>query len=189
MNNFKLIGKMDVKVLRALCGRTMFQDLRAASGMTLEAVTTAKKPLVIRSVGGAHDDSKAVYLRYTSKIDPTLVNDSFEVKDSPLYSRPWRQAVGEISKAVGLLPARALIIKLRAQGKILEHVDRGAYFDRTDRYHLVLQTNEGATLTSGGETAHMAEGELWYFNDHVPHGGENRGWISRIHLVVDFWRS
>lgn len=189
MNNFKLIGKIDVKVLQALCGRTMFQDLRAASGMSLAKVTTAKKYLPIPQGYGCHNDSRAAYLRYTSRLDPKLVNDSFEVIDSPLYTRPWRQAVGEIARMAGMLPARALVIKLRAQGKIEEHVDAGRYFDRTDRFHLVIQTNSSATLTSGGETAHLAEGEVWYFNDHVLHSGKNAGWVSRIHLVVDCWRA
>lgn len=189
MNNFRLIGKLDVKVLAALCGRSMFQDLRAASGMSLARVTTAKKYLPIPQGYGCHNDSRAVYLRYTSRLDPKLVNDSFEVIDSPLYSRPWHQAVNDIARMARMLPARALVIKLRALGKIVEHVDQGRYFDRTDRFHLVIQTNPGATLTSGGETAHLAEGEVWYFNDHVKHSGENKGFSPRIHLVVDCWRA
>src|SRR5260370_19482452 len=64
---------------------------------------------------------------------------------------------------------RAMIARLKPNGRVYPHVDRGSYYARRDRYHLVLVSPGGSELVSGGETAILQEGELWWFDNPRPH--------------------
>lgn len=54
-----------------------------------------------------------------------------------------------------------------------------------DRYHVVLQSAAGSVFQCGDETVHMASGEVWWFQNELPHAVANNSPIERIHMVVD----
>ena len=83
---------------------------------------------------------------------------------------------------------RVVITKLKPGGKIYPHKDEGEAADLYDRYHLVLQGDEGNTFIVNGEKRVMLEGELWWVNNHDLHSVENRGKVDRIHMIVDVLR-
>lgn len=81
--------------------------------------------------------------------------------------------------------ARAMLVRLKPQGRVLSHVDRGAYYACRDRYHLVIQSPGGSEMGAGGEWAVWQAGELWCFNNKVVHEALNRSTDWRVHLIFD----
>jgi quercetin dioxygenase-like cupin family protein len=84
--------------------------------------------------------------------------------------------------------ARVMLVELAAGAEIAPHIDQGAYAELTDRWHCALRTNRLCTMHSGGETAHMRPGEVWWFDKHAVHHVENLGAEPRVHLIMDTWR-
>ena len=80
---------------------------------------------------------------------------------------------------------RAALVRLRPHGRVYEHVDRGLYYQLRDRYHLVLKSPVGSRLRAGPEEVRMKEGELWWFDNRLPHEAFNDGDEPRIHLIID----
>ena len=85
----------------------------------------------------------------------------------------------------GLL-GRAKIVCLPAGRRVYPHIDRGAYYVVRDRYHLVLRSARGSWLKAGEEELRMHEGELWWFENRLPHEAVNDSDEYRIHLIMDF---
>jgi hypothetical protein len=81
--------------------------------------------------------------------------------------------------------ARAMLVRLKPQGRVLSHIDRGAYYARRDRYHLVIHSVGGSEMISGSECAVFQAGELWCFNNKVVHEAFNHSNDWRIHLIFD----
>lgn len=92
------------------------------------------------------------------------------------------RAFAEECRAV---PGRAKIVDLPPGKRVYPHIDRGDYYRLHDRYHLVLQTTNGAVLKAGDETVHMRVGELWWFDNKQMHEAFNNGQGSRIHFIFD----
>ena len=80
---------------------------------------------------------------------------------------------------------RAALVRLRPRGRVYEHVDRGLYYHLRDRYHLVLRSPLGSRLRAESEEVRMREGELWWFDNRLPHEAFNDADEPRIHLIVD----
>lgn len=60
------------------------------------------------------------------------------------------------------------------------------YFARYQyRYHCVITTNPDCWFECGGERVHMAQGELWWFDNRAVHSVQNDGRTARVHLIVD----
>jgi len=83
------------------------------------------------------------------------------------------------------LPGRAVVVRLRPRGRVYEHRDRGLYYQLRSRYHLVLRSRAGSRLRAGPEEVRMREGELWWFDNRLPHEAWNDSDEDRIHLIVD----
>jgi hypothetical protein len=81
--------------------------------------------------------------------------------------------------------ARAMLVRLKPQGRVLSHVDRGAYYACRDRYHLVIHSAGGSEMKAGGESAVFQPGELWCFNNKAVHEAFNHSNDWRIHLIFD----
>lgn len=77
-----------------------------------------------------------------------------------------------------------IVSVLKPKSKIYPHIDTGIYFSTRRRYHLVLKS-KGGLMTCGGETEMYKQGEVWLFNNRVPHWVENMSEEERIHLVLD----
>lgn len=91
------------------------------------------------------------------------------------------QLVGEIGGNLG----RAKLARLPPGGQVKPHVDRGAYYEARDRYHLVISTRPGSILRAGDEELWMKAGELWWFDNKAPHSARNDSGHHRIHLIFD----
>jgi quercetin dioxygenase-like cupin family protein len=84
----------------------------------------------------------------------------------------------------GLRVGRARIVKLAPGRRVPPHRDRGEYYARRDRYHLVLRS-AGSSMRCGDEEVTMREGELWWFDNKEEHEARNESDRDRIHLIFD----
>lgn len=96
-----------------------------------------------------------------------------------------RAFVEQLARRAHGVPGRAALVRLRPGGRVYEHVDRGLYYQLRSRYHLVLQSRAGSPLRAGDEQVRMREGELWWFDNRLPHEAMNDSDAPRIHLIVD----
>jgi hypothetical protein len=81
--------------------------------------------------------------------------------------------------------ARAMLVRLKPQGRVLPHIDHGAYYACRDRYHLVIHSPGGSEMKAGDETVLFQAGELWCFNNKTVHAAFNKSNDWRIHLIFD----
>lgn len=135
--------------------------------------------------GSAHRDTETIVLR-----GPTSIENLFDNMDSvdfayfsELYftTRLLKEALEPLRwRELG----RIMIVKLKAGGAITPHTDEGAYARYFARFHLALESSPACIFTAGGESVHMAPGELWWFNHQVEHSVVNNG-ADRTHIIVD----
>ena len=65
------------------------------------------------------------------------------------------------------------------------HVDTNYYWWHHLRIHVPVQTTPDVVFEAGGESVHMAEGEVWVFDTWQRHRVDNPASSPRIHLVID----
>ena len=80
---------------------------------------------------------------------------------------------------------RASIVRLRPHGQVGRHTDGKLYYDLRHRYHLVVKSVEGSLLRAGDEEVRAMEGEVWWFDNQVPHEASNDSDEGRIHVIFD----
>jgi quercetin dioxygenase-like cupin family protein len=136
--------------------------------------------------GSAHADTETIFLRAPARlVDVLNVLDSVDMGSIHVFSPALLPIMGHITNALHLRElARAILVKLKAGGRITPHRDEGAYARYFARFHYVLTSTPECRFTVGDETVHMAPGELWWFNHQVEHHVENDG-PDRIHLIFD----
>ncbi|NQZ13388.1 MAG: aspartyl/asparaginyl beta-hydroxylase domain-containing protein [Alphaproteobacteria bacterium] len=81
--------------------------------------------------------------------------------------------------------SRAVIVRLQPKGNVYLHIDDGAYYLIRHRLHLVLKSEKGSLMMSGGEKCLMREGELWFFDNRQHHQAINNSDDWRIHFIFD----
>lgn len=81
--------------------------------------------------------------------------------------------------------SRAKIVKLEPGHRVYPHIDRGDYYQKRDRYHLVLSSEPGNYLKTGEEKIWMQAGELWWFDNKAEHEAANGSNKARIHFIFD----
>lgn len=85
--------------------------------------------------------------------------------------------------------SRAMLTVLAKEGVIAWHCDDGPYHEKHLRFHVPLVTNPYCTMYSANEQVHMNVGDLWWFNNRVPHCAANWGTVPRIHLIFEMRRA
>jgi hypothetical protein len=78
---------------------------------------------------------------------------------------------------------RVGFVKLGPGNKVTPHVDRGEYFHKHKRYHLVIQGEYDYFV--GDESVRGVPGMLFTFNNHVMHWSHNVGNNDRIIIIFD----
>lgn len=80
---------------------------------------------------------------------------------------------------------RAKFARLPPGAVVKPHADRGRYYRVRDRYHCVIESRGGSSLTAGGESVRMQPGEIWWFDNKAIHSARNDSDLPRIHLIFD----
>lgn len=119
--------------------------------------------------------------------DPSEVIDDCEV----IPYRAWHElpiralALDLMRRVDGMRLGRVLISRIAPGNMIPEHTDQGAPATYYKRYHLALKAEPGAINSSGGEVISYRMGELWWFDNSVPHSVVNNSADDRLTLVMD----
>lgn len=79
--------------------------------------------------------------------------------------------------------ARVIYVKVPSGGSVRFHTDTGPYFEKHNKFHLVLQGKYQYTVNE--ETVEYNEGDLWWFNNKKTHGTYVHGSKDRISLIFD----
>ena len=139
--------------------------------------------------GTPHRDTESIYLCMPRVVDAESIFSSMEVVYwTPMPHPVLRALVDHVSLLAKAEPARVMLVKLKAGGRITPHIDQGAYAEATDRYHLALTTNPDCVMLIGDERVAGRPDEIWWFDKHTPHAVINGGATDRVHLIVDCWR-
>lgn len=134
-----------------------------------------------------HKQTDDVWCLFNDTSDPESVVDDCEVVPyRGWYELPIRPLVLDLMRRVdGIRLGRVLISRLAPGKEIPEHVDQGAPATYYKRYHLALKAEPGALNMSGGEVIQYRMGDLWWFDNSVPHSVVNNSADDRITLVMD----
>jgi uncharacterized RmlC-like cupin family protein len=89
------------------------------------------------------------------------------------------------AKNVGGELARVFIVKVKPNGSVYEHIDRGSYYASRDRYHLIVSSNSSSKFTCGEQEFEVGEGDLFWFDNKTPYEDKNQSDEHRIHVIVD----
>jgi hypothetical protein len=103
---------------------------------------------------------------------------------------------GLLAKVYGVHLGRVMISRMAPGVEIPEHSDRiteaetlfptkippAVYYQR---YQLALQSEPGTVFSCGDESVHMKPGEIWWFNNNLPHSVQNGSGNDRISLICD----
>lgn len=136
-----------------------------------------------------HRDSNTLVLRGPPTTKPRDILNSLDVVETEAFqaTKVFQDAVYAIANMAGKPPARAMVVSLKAGGKVARHVDTGDYAEATERYHLPLLTNDGAWLEVDGDRRVLPTGKVVWFDKHAEHEGSNDGQTARVHLIVDLF--
>lgn len=140
--------------------------------------------------GSAHHATRCIVLRGpdTENLDHEAVFNCLESVDLPTIERT-PATVDLCAAACRALRVkqlgRVMLVELPPGASIDRHRDEGAYADHFERFHLALISSPGNLFTCGGETIHMAPGELWKFNHRIEHEVVNHSDTPRVHLIID----
>lgn len=135
-------------------------------------------------------DTQNIFLRVARKPLPPGAKNANDVHESRTARAAARfpHALGfcqRIADLQGGELGRATLVALQPHGWVRPHIDVGAYYRVRDRFHLVLRSHEGSSLTSVDETVVMREGELWAFDNKAEHDARNLSAEPRVHLIFD----
>ena len=135
-------------------------------------------------------NTRSIFLRAPRKPLPPGAKNANDVHESRVArsarkfprTLAWCESVADtLSGTLG----RATLVALLPHGRVLPHIDAGAYYRIRDRFHLVLRSAGGSPLAAGDERVVMRPGELWAFNNKARHWADNPSDESRVHLIFD----
>jgi len=131
--------------------------------------------------------TESISLRSAVRVADEDTNDAQETRLTQVAGRfPAAIAfISSVASELGAEPQRAMYVRLAPRRQVYRHTDVGEYYLVRDRYHLVIQSEDGSPLTSGHERKLLREGELWWFDNKLPHEAFNESDAWRIHLIFD----
>ena len=135
-------------------------------------------------------NTRNIFLRAPRKPLPPGAKNANDVHESRVArsARKFPRTLawcGSVADTLGGTLGRATLVALLPHGRVLPHIDAGAYYRIRDRFHLVLRSAGGSPLAAGDERVVMRSGELWAFNNKARHWADNPSDESRVHLIFD----
>ncbi len=93
--------------------------------------------------------------------------------------------VRQILAGLGSTIGRSRLMRIETETELHAHVDTNYTWWHHLRVHIPVATTPDVVFDVGGETAHMAAGEVWLFDTWRRHRVDNPGATPRTHLVID----
>lgn len=100
----------------------------------------------------------------------------------------------QILASFGVVWSRSRLMRLAPGAKVREHADIAYQWFYRVRMHMPIVTHPEVSFHCGGQTVHMAAGEVWLFDNWRLHSVDNPTGQERIHFVADttggsaFWQ-
>jgi quercetin dioxygenase-like cupin family protein len=100
----------------------------------------------------------------------------------------------QVLSGFGVVWGRSRLMRLAPGASVPEHADINYHWHTRVRVHIPIVTRPQVRFHCDGETAHMAAGEAWIFDNWRRHHVENGSDEARVHLVADttgtaaFWQ-
>jgi hypothetical protein len=156
--------------------RHCFSDLRA------QAIDFHKytKNISLRYPVCAPNNRNRIFNRYHCFINGI---ESAYTKDSESFP-VIKDFLENFAHKKNVLLGRAQVVLLVGESEVSTHVDYGYYYALHDRYHLVIES-EGSKMVSGKETAVFKKGDLFFYENRIPHSASNTGESERMHIIFD----
>lgn len=82
---------------------------------------------------------------------------------------------------------RVMLARLKAGGKIAQHIDGAPAAQFPHKIHVPLFTNEDCFFFVDGRRVHMPLGEAYEVNNNIMHSAVNGGATDRIHLIFEYF--
>lgn len=95
-----------------------------------------------------------------------------------------RNFLENFAKRHNYILGRAQVVLLSGLSEVFIHVDYGYYYALHDRYHLVI-SSKGSVMISGDTKKIFKEGDLFFYENRIPHSASNENQSERIHLIFD----
>ena len=171
--NFRLLDRCDASAIK--------QKVLALAEADWEAVNWRQERFE------AHQNTQTIELIFDRDFrheNPTK-RDMYFALDCDHLLAPLVEPIAEYYTGEGYL-VRALLVRLRAKGMIVAHVDTGFSLLAARRIHFPVITNEQVVFTVRDEPRRLPEGELWEINNARSHSVENRSEEHRVHLIMDW---
>lgn len=136
----------------------------------------------------AHKDMRDIWVRYNHISN---LGDKFnDEHDSVWY--PVIEKIPEVLPIVFNLMAYAngerlggvLITKVPSGGKIARHVDGGWHAGYYDKFYVPIQNEKGSKFCWDDLEIEPKAGEVWQFDNSIPHWVENNSDTDRIAMIV-----
>lgn len=128
---------------------------------------------------------------YGSEEEKKLTKAALDQHESINYSAfsklpQARKIIFDLMRTVeGERLGRVIITRL-PPGKIISpHIDSGDHAAYFDRYHCILQNENGSLFRAGNETICMGAGQVWWFDNSIEHEVVNNSSEDRITMIVD----
>lgn len=138
-----------------------------------------------------HAGMTDIWIRARAR-DDLAEPDAFRLPHRPVFYPAWR-ALPSIQPVVHGLMAQhrgtelgnVLITRIPGGSRVGTHIDSGWAVDWYNRkFYVVLATNARCVNTCETEEVQMRAGEIWEFENRLPHSVENGGATARISLIV-----
>jgi aspartyl/asparaginyl beta-hydroxylase (cupin superfamily) len=134
-------------------------------------------------------DTQTIFLRVGATAQaPGIPNASIHPsRDSKVSSRfPRTMAwLADFASRLGGELGRIMLVRLRPDGQIYLHVDRGDYYHVRHRYHVMLNSPEGCWLECGGERWATRAGQILWFDNKCPYEEGNPTGEWSVRMIVD----
>jgi quercetin dioxygenase-like cupin family protein len=137
-----------------------------------------------------HAAMKDVWVRYndiTKYTDLTHFNDEHDSVWYPAYDKlPELKQI--VFRLMGLVNGErlggVLITKIPPGGSIAPHTDSGWHAGYYSKFYIPIQNGEGAKFCFADGEINPSLGDVWCFDNSVPHWVENNSTEDRIALIV-----
>lgn len=143
------------------------------------------------SPGGEFAGQTDIWLRTRAR-DDLDEPDAFRKPHRPVFYPAWRALTAlhtavwwlvGVGKSVEL--GNILVTRVKPWDAIGTHTDHGWAVEHFNRkFYIVLQGNARCVNVALDEEVCMRTGEVWEFENRVPHSVENNGGTERISLIV-----
>ena len=154
-----------------------YRDTSRQEGVAIHSKTRA---IILRSRMDTASADKEVRESFPHNVI-YVSHRQFAAEKFPIICR----FVERYARGIGGLLGRVAIVNLLPGCAVEQHVDEGLYYKLRARYHLVLKSTSGSRMISGDEQVTMRSGELWWFNNRLPHEAFNESREDRIHVIFD----